>query len=46
MQSRVTTRNREPEPTNCEFILNQVSSSLKLFMKENKAIVSHGSLPR
>ena len=43
--SRVTTRGREHEPTNCEFILNQVLSNLEIFIKENKATVSHGYLP-
>jgi PAS domain S-box-containing protein len=43
--SRVTTRGREPEPINCEFILNQVLSNLEIFIKENKATVSHGYLP-
>ncbi len=43
--SRVTTRAREPEPKDCEFILNQVLSDLELFIKENKATVSHDPLP-
>jgi len=43
--SRVTKSTREPGPTNCEFILNQVLFNLELFIKENKAIISHGSLP-
>ena len=43
--SRVTTRGREPEPTNCEFVLNQVSSNLEIYIKENKATVSHDPLP-
>jgi PAS domain S-box-containing protein len=43
--SRVTTKCREPEPTNCEFILNRVLSNLKLFIIKNKATVSHDSLP-
>ncbi len=43
--SRVTTRGRESELTDCEFILNQVLSNLKLYIKENKATVSYGSLP-
>jgi light-regulated signal transduction histidine kinase (bacteriophytochrome) len=45
MFSRVSIGNRELESINCEFILNQVLSNLKLFMKENNAIVSHSSLP-
>jgi len=43
--SRVTTRAREPEPKDCEFILNQVLSDLEIFIKENKATVSHDPLP-
>ena len=43
--SRVTTRAREPEPTDCEFVLNQVLSNLDLYIKENKATVSHDPLP-
>jgi len=43
--SRVTTGAREPEPKDCEFILNQVLSDLELFIKENKVTVSHDPLP-
>ena len=43
--SRVTTRAEEPEPTDSEFVLNQVLSNLDLYIKENKATVSHDSLP-
>ena len=43
--SRVTTRAREPEPKDCEFILNQVLSDLEIFIKENKVTVSHDPLP-
>ncbi len=43
--SRVTTRAGEPEPTDSEFVLNQVLSNLDLYIKENKATVSHDSLP-
>jgi light-regulated signal transduction histidine kinase (bacteriophytochrome) len=43
--SRVTTRSEEPEARNCEFLLNQVISNLRLFIKENNATVLHGSLP-
>jgi light-regulated signal transduction histidine kinase (bacteriophytochrome) len=43
--SRVTTRAKEPEPTNCEFILNQVQSDLEIYAKENKATISHDPLP-
>ena len=44
--SRVTRSGREPKTTNCEFILNQVLSNLKLFIIKNKATVSYGSLPK
>ncbi len=43
--SRVTTKAREPEPTDSEFVLNQVISNLELYIKQNKATVSHGLLP-
>jgi hypothetical protein len=43
--SQVTRRGREPETMNCEFILNQALSNLKLMIKDNKATVSHGFLP-
>ncbi len=43
--SRVTTRAKEPEPMDCEFLLSQVLSNLELFIKENKAVVSHDPLP-
>ena len=43
--SRVTTRAKEPEPTDSEFVLNQVLSNLELYIKENKATVSHDPLP-
>ena len=36
---------REPKTTNCEFILNQALSNLKLIIKENKATISHDPLP-
>jgi hypothetical protein len=42
--SQVTRRGREPETMNCEFILNQALSNLKLMIKDNKATVSHGFL--
>jgi PAS domain S-box-containing protein len=44
--SRVATRAREPEPTDSEFILNQVLYNLEIFMKENEATVSHDPLPK
>ncbi|AKB83500.1 Phytochrome, two-component sensor histidine kinase [Methanosarcina barkeri 3] len=44
--SRVTTRAREPEPTDSELILNQVLSSLYLYIKQNKATVTCDPLPQ
>jgi light-regulated signal transduction histidine kinase (bacteriophytochrome) len=44
--SRVNTRAEEPEPTDCEFVLNQALSNLNLYITENKATVSYGSLPK
>jgi light-regulated signal transduction histidine kinase (bacteriophytochrome) len=43
--SRVITSTREPEIVDCEFILNQVLSNLKLAIKENNATISHDPLP-
>ena len=43
--SRVTTRANEPEPIDSEFVLNQVLSNLDLYIKQNKATVSHDPLP-
>jgi PAS domain S-box-containing protein len=43
--SRVTTRASKYEPTNCEFVLNQVLSGLELYIKENNATVTHDPLP-
>ena len=43
--SRVTTKAREPKSSDCEFILNQVLSDLELYIKENKATISHETLP-
>ena len=43
--SRVTTTTKEPELTDCEFILNKVLSNLKLFIEENNTTVSHDPLP-
>jgi PAS domain S-box-containing protein len=43
--SRVTTKAREPEPTDSELVLVQVLSNLDLFIKQNKAAVSHDPLP-
>jgi PAS domain S-box-containing protein len=43
--SRVTTKAREPEPTDSELVLDQVLSNLDLFIKQNNATLSHCSLP-
>jgi PAS domain S-box-containing protein len=43
--SRITTRAKEPQPTNCEVLLNRVLLDLELFIKENKATVLHDPLP-
>jgi PAS domain S-box-containing protein len=43
--SRVTTSAREIKTTNCEFILNQILSNLKLMIKDNKVTISHDPLP-
>ena len=43
--SRVTRSDREAKTTNCEFILNQVLSNLKLMIKDNKIAISHDPLP-
>jgi PAS domain S-box-containing protein len=43
--SRVTTKAEKPEPTDSESVLNQVLSNLELYIKENRATVSHDSLP-
>lgn len=43
--SRVTTKAREPEPTDSELILNQVLSNLDLYIKQNKATVTCDPLP-
>ena len=43
--SRVTTRAKEPEPTDSEFILNQTLSNLELYIRQNNASVSHDPLP-
>jgi len=43
---RPTRISRESKPTECEFILNQALSSLKLFINENKATVSNDPLPK
>ncbi|AKB27682.1 sensory transduction histidine kinase [Methanosarcina siciliae T4/M] len=43
--SRVTTKARELEPTDCESILKYVLSDLEFSIKENEATVSYDSLP-
>jgi PAS domain S-box-containing protein len=43
--SRVATRARELEPTDCESVLNQVLSNLDLYIKENRATISLDPLP-
>ena len=43
--SRVTRSVGEPKTTNCEFILNQALSNLKLMIKDNKVTISHDPLP-
>ena len=44
--SRVTTKAKEPEPTNCEFVLVQVLSNLEIFIKENQIAGGHPNLNR
>lgn len=43
--SRVTTKAREFEPTDCKSILEQVLLDLKVSIKENETSISYGSLP-
>ena len=43
--SRVTTRAREFESTDCELLLNQVLSNLEISIKESEAVISHNHLP-
>jgi PAS domain S-box-containing protein len=43
--SRVTTRAEKSESTDSESVLNPALSNLDLYIKENKATVSYGSLP-
>ena len=43
--SRVTRSAREPKTTNCEFILNQALSNLKLMIRDNKVTISSDPLP-
>ena len=44
--SRATTSTKESELIDCEAILNKVISNLELFINENNATVSRGSLPK
>ncbi|MCX9010787.1 MAG: PAS domain S-box protein [Candidatus Methanoperedens sp.] len=43
--SRVGTRGKPFEPTDCEDILNQAMTNLKVAIEENKAKVTHDTLP-
>jgi light-regulated signal transduction histidine kinase (bacteriophytochrome) len=43
--SRVGTRGKQLEPTDCEAVLNQSLSNLKVAMEENGAVVTHDPLP-
>jgi PAS domain S-box-containing protein len=43
--SRVSTRGKELEPTDCETVLNQSLNNLKVAIDENGALVTHDSLP-
>ncbi len=43
--SRVTTKAKEPEPTDSELVLDHALSNLDLYIKENKATVSYDPLP-
>jgi len=43
--SRVGTRSKPFEPTNCETILQQSLDNLKMTMEESGAVVTHDSLP-
>ena len=43
--SRVTTKAREFEPTDCKSLLDQVVSDLEVSIKENEASISYGTLP-
>jgi PAS domain S-box-containing protein len=44
--SRVKTQGRALEPTDCETVLNQSLDNLKVAIEENKALVTHDSLPK
>ncbi|AKB47299.1 sensory transduction histidine kinase [Methanosarcina sp. Kolksee] len=43
--SRVTTKTREFEPTDCKSVLDKVLFNLEVSIKENEASISSGSLP-
>ncbi len=43
--SRVATKAKEPEPTDSEFVFNQVLSNLDFYIKQNKAVIHHYPLP-
>jgi PAS domain S-box-containing protein len=43
--SRVGTRGKELEPTDCEMVLNQSLSNLKVAIEDNGAVVTHDPLP-
>jgi light-regulated signal transduction histidine kinase (bacteriophytochrome) len=43
--SRVATRGRPLEPTDCEQLLEQVLSNLEVTIKENEALITHDPLP-
>jgi PAS domain S-box-containing protein len=44
--SRVGTRGKELEPTDCEKVLGQVLNNLKVAIAESNAVVTHDPLPR
>ena len=43
--SRVKTQGKTLEPTDCEGVLHQSLDNLKMAIEENKAVVTHDSLP-
>jgi signal transduction histidine kinase len=43
--SRVGTRGKEFEPTDCAAVLQQALANLRVAITENAAVVTHGSLP-
>jgi len=44
--SRVDTRGKELEPTDCENVLDLVLNSLQMVIKENNVIITHDPLPK